>query len=142
MVAIAPGMFLAQSVVPSSGSTAMSTFGPRRLPTVSPMNSMGASSRSPSPITIVTSLGSMLVARRLVGGLRVAAAGHARRRDRRALGHPHDLERECAVERHVRLDGGRRRRPASLFAHGPLLRTVLVVQRYYASGRPGATMIA
>src|SRR5713226_9328741 len=31
MVAIAPGMFLAQSVVPSSGSTAMSTLGPSLL---------------------------------------------------------------------------------------------------------------
>src|SRR5258706_14058324 len=32
MVAIAPGIPLAQRVVPSSGSTAMSTFGPLLLP--------------------------------------------------------------------------------------------------------------
>src|SRR6476660_9680725 len=41
IVAIAPGMFLAHSVVPSSGSTAISTRGPCLFPTVSPMNSMG-----------------------------------------------------------------------------------------------------
>jgi len=39
MVAIEPGMFLAHSVVPSSGSTAISTFGPALSPTASPMNS-------------------------------------------------------------------------------------------------------
>jgi len=33
MVAIAPGMFLAHSVVPSSGSTAISTCGPALRPT-------------------------------------------------------------------------------------------------------------
>src|SRR5262249_41999420 len=65
IVAIAPGMFLAHSVVPSSGSTAMSTSGPCLLPTVSPMNSMGASSRSPSPITIVPLMGSLLSWRRM-----------------------------------------------------------------------------
>ena len=65
MVAIAPGMFLAHSVVPSSGSTAMSTCGPFFLPTFSPMNSIGASSRSPSPITMVPSIGSLLSSRRM-----------------------------------------------------------------------------
>ena len=64
-VAIAPGMFLAQSVVPSSGSTAMSTLGPLLLPTFSPMNSIGASSSSPSPITTVPSIGSLLSSRRM-----------------------------------------------------------------------------
>jgi len=38
-------------VVPSIGSTATSTSGPSPLPTRSPLNSMGASSFSPSPIT-------------------------------------------------------------------------------------------
>jgi len=64
-VAIAPGMFLAQSVVPSSGSTAMSTFGPDRVPTFSPMNSIGASSISLSPITTVPSIASPLNSRRM-----------------------------------------------------------------------------
>ena len=65
IVAMAPGMFLAHSVVPSSGSTAISTSGPCLFPTVSPMNSIGASSRSPSPITIVPLMGSLLSSRRM-----------------------------------------------------------------------------
>src|SRR5215472_926652 len=65
MVAIAPGIFLAHSVVPSSGSTAISTSGPALSPTFSPMNSIGASSRSPSPITTVPSIGSLLSSRRM-----------------------------------------------------------------------------
>src|SRR3984957_15126446 len=64
-VAMAPGMFLAHKVVPSSGSTAMSTFGPAMVPTFSPMNSIGASSISPSPITTVPSIGSMPSSRRM-----------------------------------------------------------------------------
>src|SRR6266508_502775 len=43
----------ATGFVPSSGSTAMSTSGPSPRPTVSPMYSIGASSRSPSPMTTV-----------------------------------------------------------------------------------------
>lgn len=65
MTAIAPGMSLAHKVVPSSGSTAMSTFGPFRLPTFSPMKSIGASSRSPSPITTVPSIGRRFSSRRI-----------------------------------------------------------------------------
>jgi hypothetical protein len=64
-VAMAPGMFLAQSVVPSSGSTAMSTLGPDPVPTFSPMNSIGASTISPSPITTVPSMVSALNSRRM-----------------------------------------------------------------------------
>ncbi len=45
------GMPLAFRVVPSMGSTAMSTSGPVPSPTRSPLNSMGASSFSPSPMT-------------------------------------------------------------------------------------------
>ena len=45
----------AVSDVPSIGSTATSHWGPRPLPTFSPLKSMGASSFSPSPITIVPS---------------------------------------------------------------------------------------
>src|ERR1700716_2752320 len=74
MVAIAPGMFLAQSVVPSSGSTAISTCGPAFSPTFSPMNSIGASSRSPSPITTVPSIGSLLSSRRIASTAAWSAA--------------------------------------------------------------------
>src|SRR5215475_3756891 len=74
MVAIAPGMFLAHSVVPSSGSTAMSTCGPALSPTFSPMNSIGASSRSPSPITMVPSIGSLLSSRRIASTAAWSAA--------------------------------------------------------------------
>src|ERR1700732_3073612 len=64
-VAMAPGMFLAHSVVPSSGSTAMSTLKPAWVPTFSPMNSIGASSISPSPITTVPSIGRLPSSRRM-----------------------------------------------------------------------------
>src|ERR1700681_3928444 len=74
MVAIEPGMFLAHSVVPSSGSTAISTFGPAFNPTFSPMNSIGASSRSPSPITTVPSIGSLLSSRRIASTAAWSAA--------------------------------------------------------------------
>src|SRR5262245_21070579 len=74
MVAIAPGMFLAHSVVPSSGSTAMATCGPALRPTFSPMNSIGASSRSPSPITMVPSIGSLLSSRRIASTAAWSAA--------------------------------------------------------------------
>src|SRR5215510_2785184 len=74
MVAIAPGMFLAHSVVPSSGSTAISTCGPALSPTFSPMNSIGASSRSPSPITTVPSIGSLLSSRRIASTAAWSAA--------------------------------------------------------------------
>ncbi len=56
---MAPGWPWATRFVPSSGSTAMSISGlfssPAgvRRPTGSPIQSIGASSRSPSPITIV-----------------------------------------------------------------------------------------
>ena len=43
----------------------MSTWGPDLLPTFSPMNSIGASSSSPSPITTVPSIGSLLSSRRI-----------------------------------------------------------------------------
>src|SRR5216684_3538384 len=60
--AIAFAAPVAQRFVPSSGSTAMSTCGNKAFgacvpsPTFSPMYNIGASSRSPSPITIVPSI--------------------------------------------------------------------------------------
>src|SRR4051812_9766295 len=56
MTASALGMPLAASVVPSSGSTAMSTCGGLPSPMRSPLNSIGASSFSPSPMTTVPSM--------------------------------------------------------------------------------------
>ena len=41
-----------KNTVPSKGSTAISNFGPFFLPSISPVNNIGASSRLPSPITI------------------------------------------------------------------------------------------
>src|ERR1700754_5200363 len=109
MVAIEPGMALAHSVVPSSGSTAISTLGPALSPTFSPMNSIGASSRSPSPITTVPSIGSLLSSHRidrgLVGSLLLAVAAQPRGRHRRALRHAHDFERQDALEQHLRRNG-------------------------------------
>ena len=51
MVVSALGLLAAHRFVPSSGSTAMSISSPPR-PSSSPMKSMGASSRSPSPMTM------------------------------------------------------------------------------------------
>src|SRR5436305_3748591 len=84
MTAIEPGMSLAQSVVPSSGSTAISTFGPVFVPTFSPMNSIGASSRSPSPMTIVPSIGRRLSSRRRASTAAWSAAFSSPRPRRRA----------------------------------------------------------
>ena len=58
---------VAVMVVPSSGSRAMSTSGSAEspFPTFSPMYSMGASSRSPSPITMVPRMLSSLNALRI-----------------------------------------------------------------------------
>src|SRR3954470_13680594 len=51
MTAMALGMPLAMRVVPSTGSTATSHSGPLPSPTCSPLNSIGAWSFSPSPMT-------------------------------------------------------------------------------------------
>ena len=84
------------------------------VPTFSPMNSIGASSSSPSPITTVPSIGRLFelaphgVDRGLIGGLLVAAPAQPRRIDRRALGHAHDLERENALQHQTVRNGDRR----------------------------------
>ena len=63
-------------VVPSSGSSAISIFGPvpGAPPTFSPMNSIGASSRSPSPITTVPSMSSSSNALRMASTAAASAA--------------------------------------------------------------------
>src|SRR3954464_12723764 len=97
-------MPLAISVVPSTGSTATSQSGPSPLPTSSPLNSMGASSFSPSPITTTPPLPpadppapahrprrpqlAHRVDGRAVATDLVAAADPAAGRHRGGLGHP------------------------------------------------------
>ena len=56
ITASALGIPWAASVVPSSGSTAMSTSGGEPSPMCSPLASIGASSFSPSPITTKPSI--------------------------------------------------------------------------------------
>ena len=97
---MAPGMFLAHSVVPSSGSTAMSTFGPPLQPTFSPMNSIGASSISPSPITTVPSIGSLLSSRRMASTAAWSAAfSSPRPRSRAAATAARSVTRTISIER-------------------------------------------
>src|SRR5262249_2165724 len=60
--------------VASGGWTGMSTLGRGLSPTFSPMNSIGASSRSPSPITMVPSIGSLLSSRRIASTAAWSAA--------------------------------------------------------------------
>ena len=66
---IAPPCPVATRFVPSSGSTAMSTWPPcpppSWRPTCSPMYSIGASSRSPSPMTIVPAMSVSSIVRRI-----------------------------------------------------------------------------
>ena len=59
LTALAPGRPKAHRLVPSSGSSAMSTPGPLPVPTSSPIYSIGASSRSPSPITTTPAISSL-----------------------------------------------------------------------------------
>src|SRR5947208_1681271 len=65
---------LAVIVVPSSGSSAMSILGPCPVPTVSPIYSIGASSRSPSPITTVPSIDRLFSACRIASTAAWSAA--------------------------------------------------------------------
>ena len=97
---MAPGMFLAHSVVPSSGSTAMSTLGPALVPTFSPMNSIGASSISPSPITTVPSIGRLLSSRRMASTAAWSADfSSPRPRSRAALTAARSVTRTISIER-------------------------------------------
>jgi hypothetical protein len=58
-------MPLAVSVVPSIGSTATSISGPIPEPTRSPLNSMGASSFSPSPMTTTPFISTVPISTRI-----------------------------------------------------------------------------
>ena len=81
------------------------------MPTFSPMKSIGASSRSPSPITTVPSIGQLVelaphgVDGGLVGGLLVAAAAQPGGGDGRALRDAHELQRQDALDESAWLDG-------------------------------------
>ena len=71
------------------------------------MKSIGASSRSPSPMTIVPRIGSVSIAlphrldRDLVGVATLALPHRARGRDRRLLHHPQELARQMLLDRHA-----------------------------------------
>src|SRR5258708_1686447 len=65
---------LAVIVVPSSGSSAMSIGGPFPVPTFSPIKSIGASSRSPSPMTTVPAIDRLLSASRIASTAAWSAA--------------------------------------------------------------------
>ena len=62
---IASGMPFAASRVPSIGSTATSHSGPVPSPTSSPLNSMGALSFSPSPMTTMPFMATVLMSSRM-----------------------------------------------------------------------------
>src|ERR1700733_8461346 len=99
-VAIEPGMFLAHKVVPSTGSTAISTLKPPLLPTFSPMNSIGASSSPPSPITPVPSIGKLLSSRRMASTAAWSAAfSSPRPRSRAALTAARSVTRTISIVR-------------------------------------------
>ena len=74
MTEIEPGMPNAVRRVPSSGSTATSTSGPKPAPTRSPLNSIGASSFSPSPITTTPCIVTVLIIRRIMSTAAPSAA--------------------------------------------------------------------
>ena len=145
IVAIAPGMFLAHSVVPSSGSTAMSTLKSALVPTFSPMKSIGASSSSPSPITTVPSIGNVSSSRRMASTAAWSAAFSSPRPrnraaiDRRALGHAHDLQRQNALEHQTVRNGNRRHHYCNLLA----VRAVQSAAQFFSiritCGRPEIT---
>ncbi len=96
-------MPLAVSVVPSIGSTAMSTSGPVPSPTRSPLKSIGASSFSPSPMTTTPFIETvwtrvrMALHRGAVGAVLVTAPDPAAGGHRRGFGDPHQLHGEVAV---------------------------------------------
>src|SRR5687768_13131078 len=62
------------SVVPSMGSTAMSTLGSAPSPMCSPLKSMGASSFSPSPMTTIPSMEMVLSTSRMASTAAPSAA--------------------------------------------------------------------
>src|SRR5262245_49419946 len=91
MTAMASGWPVAHRLVPSSGSTAMSTLGElwssgvcQPWPTFSPMKSIGASSRSPSPMTTVPRMSVVSNIRRSASTARWSAALRSPRPMRRA----------------------------------------------------------
>src|SRR3989440_5130616 len=113
-------MFLAQSVVPSSGSTAMSTLGPVLRPTSSPMNSIGASSRSPSPITTVPWIGSLLSSRRIASTAAWSAAfslPRPRRRAARSEEHTSELQSRSDLVCRLLLEKKKKKKERPTTAH-------------------------
>src|SRR6266700_955775 len=102
-VAMAPGIFLAQSVVPSSGSTAISTFGPDPVPTFSPMNQhrrlihLALADHNRAVDRKAAEFAAHGIDGSLVGFLFRAATAQPGGGNCGALGHPHDLKRQGAL---------------------------------------------
>ena len=96
-------MPLAHSRVPSIGSTATSQAGPVPSPTSSPLNSIGAWSFSPSPMTTTPRIDTELISIRIAFTAAPSAPFLSPRPTHRAaaidagLGHPGQLERQVPV---------------------------------------------
>ena len=107
MTEMAFGMPLAVSVVPSIGSTATSYSRPLPSPTCSPLNSMGALSFSPSPMTTTPFMLTVEIMARIASTAAPSAlffstpAHPATTRHRRRLGDAHELEGKVAIGRLV-----------------------------------------
>ena len=98
-------------VVPSTGSTAMSTSGDPPSPSCSPLYSMGASSFSPSPITTTPLMATLLRKIRMASTAAPSAASLSPRPIHRAagqgsrLGGPDELHAQVAIGAADRLVG-------------------------------------
>jgi class 3 adenylate cyclase len=135
MVAIAPGMFLAHSVVPSSDLRAgvhadlLANEQHRRLVALAFADHNGALDRQ------LVELAPHRVDRGLVGLFLLAVAAQPCRRYRRALRHPHDLERENAFEQQLRRNRNMGRHWQTPLDVTAGLATRTIVSRAVRSGR-------
>jgi hypothetical protein len=127
MTASALGRFLAQIVVPSSGSSAMSTAGPFPLPTSSPIY------RAFDCETIEFLAHGVDCG--LVGGFFVAAPAQSGGRDRGTLGDAHNFHGEYPVETGDNVLGHIHREKSS-FTHASA-RGALLVSKLHDKGKTG-----
>src|SRR4051794_6255601 len=90
----------AVSVVPSSGSTAMSTLGGLPSPISSPLKSIGASSFSPSPMTTTPSIWTVSSIRRIASTAAPSAVSFSPRPTQRAAASaPYSVTRTSSMAR-------------------------------------------
>ena len=111
ITATAPPRPLEVSVVPSIGSTAMSTCGLEPSPTTSPLNSMGASSFSPSPMMTVPVMLTVPRIRRMASTAAPSAPSLSPR--------PTHLAAAMAAASVVRTSSMARLRSGAVFVMGP-----------------------